>query len=757
MATPEIIAGQRDFSAGEVDQELKRADDLPIQRAGARQMRDWLAHASRTLEQRPGRRVKYLQGGRIDRIRVAAGVFYDLAFSNGSIGVNDLLGVNRAFAAGFTWTNATTHLIVWSQVKIDTDTTDIVVTFSGMRPLTLRYTRSTDTWVISGFAFAIGGDNIALVPYYRVAAPGATMIVSASGGPGAAVNVAFSAPVLLPTHVGTLFRWANRRLAITTYLNALAGTATLLEEMLPTQVLNLAALDGGALIGTLGFALGQVVRGSESECEGEVVGINSGTNQITVQVTNNASGFVASAVGPPEVNEIIVGPNGRAKCTIVTTVGPAPCVTWDEQAISDARGWPRSCSSDQQRLIFCDLPGVPHAVIWSATNQPYNFGVGPNATDAIMEPIAGSPRVFHVMPWSDEIVFTDDGIFYVPINQTNPLKPGSVSFPKTAPDACSEVRPAFTSDGYLFVNAGKAGVSALVASGAAFSAQPYRIQDITQYHSHLFEGVPKALAVAIGGGKIPERHVFVVNEDSKVVVGQFEAGKQWVGWMPWSGVVNYVSCYQATVLFIAAYEGAYVYEEQDTTCYLDGALLVNAMPTAMTPPAGRGPFWWRPSSTIQLMDGTKPMGARAVDHLGVIQPAFPGEDLTSLTLMGGAQFTPTIEPFFPNAQPGQANEQRIRQRSVNHMVVTVEGCAGITLAQLFAGPERVGAPAPGTVVYQRVIPPWMPADNPTVAPPLRDATYRQRFFGRDFDPRHAVIKHVPGPVKLIEVGLKGTV
>jgi hypothetical protein len=70
MAIPELLSAQRDFSAGELDPEMKRRDDLPIYKAGGRQMRDWRILNSGIIEQRPGRRALYLQTGRVDQIAV---------------------------------------------------------------------------------------------------------------------------------------------------------------------------------------------------------------------------------------------------------------------------------------------------------------------------------------------------------------------------------------------------------------------------------------------------------------------------------------------------------------------------------------------------------------------------------------------------------------------------------------------------------------------------------------------------------------
>lgn len=757
MPVPELLSAQRDFSAGELDPEMKRSDDLPIFRSGGRQMADWRILNSRVIEQRPGRRALYLQTGRVDQVSVSPTQTFDLCFGgDGSFAIRNSAGAIVASqpATTYPWAAATIDQIVWTKVNVGTQQTDVVLTFPGMKPQVASFNGTS--WSFSAFAFSIDGSGAALVPFFRVAAPGATMQPSATGAAGAAITAHWSAPVLLPAHVGTFFRFAGRRVRIDVVAGPQDANITCIDALLRTQQLNLAAPDGATTSGVEGFSLGDVVTGSLSGATGEVVGVNVGGNAIAVQVTNFASGFIASAAGPPIITELVVGPNAKSKVAAVTDVGPQPAVSWDEQIVSDARGWPQSCFTDASRLGFCDLPGTPEAILWSVTGSPYNFTIGANATDAMCELIAGKPRVYHVGPWIDEMVFTDQGLFYIPINQTNPLKPGSVSFQHFSPEAPSSAKPVFTSDGYLYVNFGRNSVKAIMATGAAFSTKPYVVQDITEYHKHLFTGSPKALAISTGDNQFPERYVYVTNADGTLAVGRYESAKQWVGWLPWKGdgAVNWVSALRSAVRFVSVYPvlgvpaGVSIGEALDETEYLDGAILINAPPATMTPPGGHGPFYWMPLGTVELMDGVRPLGAHVIDPLGFVTPAYQGEDLSPATIAGGMPYEPFFEPFIPGGQPGQDQKQRTLRRSLGRIAASVANSTGLVLAALDAD---------GTVTKTRRIPPWNQGEDQSLAPPLRENTYRQRFSGRSFDQRVAVFKDKPGPLKLIEVAIEASV
>lgn len=758
---PDILSAQRDFSAGELDAEMKRRDDLPIYKSGGRQMRDWRILNSGILEQRPGRRALYLQSGRIDQIQVSPNLTYDLCFgADGTLAVRDSSGAVVASQPGFyPWRANTVRDIVWTKLSIGASQTDVVVCFPGLHPIVVGFDGTN--WSFNLFAFALDSGGNALPPFFRVAAPGATMQPNATLAAGVAGTIAFSADVLVTggAHDGTIFRFAGRRMRIDSVTDHRNANVTALDALLRTQELTLAAPDGAVDSGISGYSLGQVVQGTLSSAEGEVVGINIGTNKIAVQITNYASGFLASAAGPPAITELVIGPNARSKVTAVADIAPLPAVSWDEQMVSNARGWPQSCATDDSRLIFCDLPGTPSAVAWSRTGSPYDFTVGANATDAIVELIAGKPRVYHVAPWLDELIFTNLGIYFVPINTTNPLRPGSVQFKFISPEVSSSVKPLFTSDGYLYVNEGRNAVKAIVPDGSSFSTRPYSVNDITQYHRHLFEAGPIALALSTGDGDKPERYVYVVNADGSVVVGKYETAKQWVGWLPWpapiGGAVGWVSALHSAVRFVSVYpvqgvtDGVAVGEILDSTEYLDGAILINSPPAGMTTP-GKGPFYWIRLGQVDLMDGVHPLGTHAIDANGNIVPAYQGEDLSSATITGGLAFEPFFEPYIPGGQPGQDQNQRTIRRNLGRIAVSVKNSTGLVLASLYSGPDGPNLPAQGTIQKIRRIPPWNQGDNQALAPTLRETTYRQRFSGRAFDQRVAAYKDKPGPLQIIE-------
>jgi len=327
------------------------------------------------------------------------------------------------------------------------------------------------------------------------------------------------------------------------------------------------------------------------------------------------------------------------------------------------------------------------------------------------------------------------------------------------------------------MKAGGAAVSAVQAPGAYY--RPYVIDNISDFHSHLFtSSLAIAIAIPNANTQFEELYAYILLANGTIVTGKYsikqgllEAGpenKPKIGWMPWNGAgtVTWISAQDADVIFTTSYAPngitpISVVEAVDNTQYLDSTIAYNAVPTAFTPPGGKGPLYVfpGPGATVDLMDQTtRMMGTYTIDANGFIIPQFSGgEDLTVATLVAGQTWTATLEPFIADAQPGQALHQRMFKRRVSRLMAYFVNSTGFLFARLFSGPLTATSPALGTVMNTRRITTWNQGDDPTKAPPLREAVERWRPLGRAYDPRVAVIKDTPGPLEVLEVGTESTV
>lgn len=768
MAIPKNITGQRDFSAGELDPELKRGEEMPEYKAGARQMQNLRILNSRKVKNRCGRRVLFKESVRIEEFEIAPGVTYYIAFPQGFVHIINSAGT-QVLSVGQGWTASNAKDVVWCIFD-----KSIYITFGGLVPLVLTWDGAT-TWTAAVYAVTVTAGSQYRSPFYRISPKGVTMQPGAQVGTGVAVT--FSAGMnLVVGMVGVRMRFINRQIEIASVASPTTGTINVLESLPGSQVLTYVA---GTVVSRV-YCAGDIVQGSVTNSRGVVTARDDGARTITVQlltapgpaVGNSIYGSVAFTTA-----DAVIGPGGGLTPTAVSGIGvPQPVTFWDDEVMNNYRGWPSSCFSDQSRLGFCDFPAVPSGISWSAVGLPNDLYVGANPDDAIFELAPNRSRVLYVVPGMDssEFVFCTNRLYYIPINVTNPLKPGSVQFSTVSEDECGQVHPRRAGEFIVYTTGGLNQLMAVRIFGAYTRA--YKVDGISELSAHLFTTI-KAIAIMTASASFAERYIFVLNTAGDVVVGKYSVDKSgalegMVGWAPWRGgslgntVVQWVSCKGANTLFTSSYSpnaiaGVSVAELLDDSRYLDASQLYNTQPSGLPIPGGKGPLWWLAGGSVDLMDGplgTRMMGTYQIDANGFLIPQFNGgEDLTSVNLVVGQAWSATLEPFLPAAQPGQDVGQRMKKRRVARVNITVKDSTGFLFARLKSGKTIPGGPALGTIMGQTRVPAWNSDDVVTNPPTLREQTYSFRPLGRDDDPRMCVIKDTPGPITIEEFAMDASV
>lgn len=762
-----ILNAQRDFRSGELDIDAKRHDDQTVMRAGARQMRNWRILASGAITQRSGRRALFKETGRVEEIQLGTSTFF-IAFGAGTLRIYNSTGATQLFTeSGRPWSNATAKKVVYAIFG-----KSIYICFTSGIPRVLTWDGAT-AFTAADYAedVTLGGQKRTF--FYRISPQNITMLPAARSGAG--VALVFSAGMnLIAGHVGTRMRFCSRQILITAVADATHATGTIEEPLPGSQVLTFAADP------TPNYNIADEVIGSVSNSKGIVTAINAGAKTITVQILTTESSVV-STVGAGTINvafttaDVVVGISGSATPSSVAAIGnPAAVSIWDDEVMNTLRGWPQSVSVDQGRLIFTNFAVLPRGIGWSWFGLPTDLYVEASSTAAMFELAPGNSQVYFVSPGPDgsEFVFCDNGLWYIPITVNNPLKPGSVVFLPVSRDGCANVQPRLAMESLFFINSGLTAIMAVVATGGA--THPYSTNEMSELRSHLFTS-PIAIAIPTTAGSFPERYIYVLNSDGTLAVGKIitaggttPTGGQvntiaYIGWVPWSGVgtVAWIAALNADLIFTTNYAPnaitpVSVIEILDGTKYLDGSILYNAVPAGLPVPGGSGPLWWLASGSVDLMDGALPLGTYLIDASGFLIPNMPGEDLSSATLSAGQPWTSTLEPFVPNAEPGQDQKQRTRRRRIPRVAVTVERSTGFKISKLYSGPLGSLLPAAGTEMGSHRIAAWSMDDNQAVAPPLRDQTYTWRPTGRSFDPRIAIVKDVPGPITVVEVAMEAT-
>jgi hypothetical protein len=735
MVSQQDLDTQVDFSGGQINLDARRRGDSPIFRAGARVARNWRATSSGQLKYRPGRRAAYITDARRgDFLRASDGSEFTLRFSAGKIAVLDANGIQvaQSSSASYIWGDADVSKINWAQAQ-----DMIFVCYPGMRPQIVSYEHNTGAWSFSQFAFDTTS-GVVYQPYYRGHALGAKISYSATTG---SVILTCDADYFRPNMIGLTLSILGQQVKITSVTDGQHATATptyRLPDTIKVQVID-----------TNPFQVGQIVSAVTQNIKFEVGYIDTVGKWVHGVLLSNLT-FQA---GQFDANDTLVSPFGSSKFGAgAPDAGDAnlPTLQWQEEFMNAVQGWPGSVSFDRGRVIFCDFPQAKNAVLWSAVAAPQTFWIdsvaagaqpaaGANATAAMLYLVTGAPHVRFVIGWQQgQFAFSDIGTYFTPISNVAPLVPGSVEFDKISDDGVAQIRPVTIQDAIVFINAGLTRCAAVRATGT--TTRPMLVEDISDAHTDLFVR-PVQLAIATGDGELPERYVYVVNQDGSVVVGKIVSAvgsaQMFVGWAPWTcaGAVRWVNAVGPRVQYTTEYfsaEGAqsYIVENEDSSLFLDYCVTINALPASLARPPGKGPFWKLPGASVTVMDGARDLGERTVDDDGFVI-ASPDEDLTAASIVAGfftqAEFQPFVEP--------NNRVDRTRKMKIAHAIINVRNATDFQFGSYIFPVQRFG-------------------DDEAAQPIFMDGAFRARQLGRSNDPTIALVKHRPGPLTLCEFSAK---
>ena len=817
MSNPKITGAQRDFSAGELDVALKRADENPAMKTGARQLANWRILSSGQASQRPGRRALFQESGRVEEILMSPGNVFYLVFGVGYVRIYNAAGA-RVFNSAVTgdgsrlipWTAQSIHNVSFDIVPLPT--LSIFIAYADGAPnnapqvLTWDGVSQTSTWTLTTFAetVTVGGRKDTV--FTRISKQDVTMLPSGISG---AITLTFSDHIAKPGMVGTRFLFCGRQVLVTGYADDKHLNATAVEVLPQSQVIPFYNDFADTPInGT--FSVGDLVSGSVSGANAVVTSWAPAANPyptLTVQLIPSSSGGILSFFQSyTSNNDIVVGPNGSAKIqstnnATISSGNPLAVATWDDEVMNLYRGYPANVFYDQNRLGFCNFPALPSGIGWSYIGLPYNFLVMPigqsiTAANAIFEFAPGKSQVYFVVAGmeSSEFVFCDNAVYYIPITSQSPLAPGSVAFNLLSKHGSAPyVQPKLAEQSILYLRAGGGAIGAVQAQGAYF--RPYVVDVVSELHSHLFTVSPViAIAVPSQSTQFEEKYAYMLRADGVVLCGRYsmkgglfdvgQDGKPKIGWLRWTGIgfTTWISAQGGDLILTTTYYNTsnigdgfssdfsgnfgnmsgspvYIVEVLDATQYLDAAIVVNAAPSGLAPPSGSGPLWMFANGTVTLMDnGIRPMGRYSVDATGNLIPQNSGgENLSSPYLVAGQPWLSVLEPFCPDAQPGNSVHQRMFKRRISRMAVYVSSSTGFVMARLFSQDITPTSPPYGTVMSILRIPAWNQDDDATQPPPQREQAYRWRPLGRAFDPRVAIIKDTPGPIIVHELGIEATI
>lgn len=209
--------------------------------------------------------------------------------------------------------------------------------------------------------------------------------------------------------------------------------------------------------------------------------------------------------------------NAAVGLTVDALVDELPTTDWQEQAWSDARGWPVACALHQGRLFVAGTAGKPNGVWGSRSGEIADFGpIGADDDDPFSLELAANEGagVRHMRSQGAALVLFANGAEFT--LSGDPITPTEFSTRRQSSQGIALPPPGEAQGAMVFVRAPveAGGDQPLILYRYDELAQQFVPQDITLLGQHLISE-PVDVAVQQGGPDGNTR-VFVLNDDGSI-------------------------------------------------------------------------------------------------------------------------------------------------------------------------------------------------------------------------------------------------
>lgn len=263
-------------------------------------------------------------------------------------------------------------------------------------------------------------------------------------------------------------------------------------------------------------------------------------------LTASVSVFVAGDVGSSvKVNGGIVKITGYTSGTVVsgvikqelTSIVASPQDAWSlhAPAWSASRGYPRTGTLYEQRLVVGGSPTFPQTVWGSATGAYLDFTMGVNDDDAFSFTVASDQvnPIQYLASSRSLVAFTSGGEFTIAGGLEKPLAPTNAQVRQRSNYGCARVRPVRIRDAEMFIQRAGAKVRAFAYN---VTSDDWTAPDIAVMAEHLTtSGV-----VDIAWQQEPMSIIWLVRADGVLVSVTYDKDQDVVGWAAHTGFDGFV-------------------------------------------------------------------------------------------------------------------------------------------------------------------------------------------------------------------------
>tara|TARA_B100000131_G_scaffold297368_1_gene316059 strand:+ start:940 stop:3132 length:2193 start_codon:yes stop_codon:yes gene_type:complete len=277
------------------------------------------------------------------------------------------------------------------------------------------------------------------------------------------------------------------------------------------------------------------------EVSSTTISTSGTTGSVTVTASANtfSNSWVGLRIRKNKKTMTITGYTSATQVTATcneTLTNTTATADWDEQAMSDLRGYPQAVTFHNNRLWFGGLFSRPASIQASKISEYTNFDVDVGgASDAIDIDISGDQvnEVRHIITGKDLQVFTDGGEYYIPRANDNTITPANIAVKRQTPYGISRTAPQMFDQATGFVQKNGKAIREFIYSDIE---DGYKSTTVSILAQHLIDS-PKEIAIMKGNLTRPEQYAFFLNNGSthagKLSVFHSVRDEKIAGWTQW--------------------------------------------------------------------------------------------------------------------------------------------------------------------------------------------------------------------------------
>lgn len=337
----------------------------------------------------------------------------------------------------------------------------------------------------------------------------------------------------------------------------------------------------------------------------------------------------------------------------IATVTTQDGVSRAEDAWSAGRGYPKTVTFFENRLVLGGTLSLPQSMFFSATNDFFNFDLGEGLDDQGIFITMDTDQVNairSIFAGRQMQIFTSGGEFYMP---DSPLTPAKSAIKRQTLYGASTVKPISIDGATLFIDKNGKSVREFVFFD---QEEAYTASSVSILSQHLINA-PVDMAYLRGTTADDANYVYIVNGDGTVAVFNTLRAQEIASWTEWTTNGNILS-------MVAVVDIVYLLVERtinSVTKYYIEKLNSGAYMDSSSVQTGVG------SSTVTGLDHLDDESCRVLGDRSVLSDVTPSGgsatvDRSVTDVEVGLNFNPTITtmPFSVDMGAGQILDEKKR-------------------------------------------------------------------------------------------------